>query len=75
MAPNEVEDVFFADAMDVASIPVVPTSTLKAFLEPAVLDPTGNLVMVFPKAQLKVSHSVTIANAARGAQTLELIND
>jgi len=50
MVPNEIEDVLLSDAVDIVAIPVVPVCPLQAVLQPAVLDPPSNLVVVLPQA-------------------------
>ncbi len=75
MVPNEVEDVLFTDAMDIAAIPIVPLCALQAVLQPAVLDPPGNLVVVLAQAQFKLPHRVAVSNAPGGAQSLQLVDD
>lgn len=45
---HELEDVLFTDAMDIVAIPIVPVCALQAVLQPAVLDPLCNLVVILP---------------------------
>ena len=45
MAPDEVKDVLYTDAMDIVAIPIVPVCALQAILQPAVLDPPGCRLM------------------------------
>jgi len=75
MVPNEAEDVLFTDAMDIVAIPIVPVRTLKAVMQPTVVDPPGNLVVVLAQAQFKLPHRVAVSNASGGAQSLQLVDD
>jgi len=49
MIPNEVNDVVLTDAVDIFPIAVASPRSLKAVLQPAILNPPGNFLMVFPK--------------------------
>lgn len=75
MVADEVEDVLFTDETDIVAIPLVPACAPQAILQPAVLDPPGNLVVVLPEAQFKLPHRVAVSNASGGAESLQLVDD
>ena len=75
MIPNEVNDVVLTDAMDIFPIAVMSPRALKAVLQPAILNPPGNFLIVLPEAQLKFVHRVTISYAPGGAHTFQFVHD
>jgi hypothetical protein len=75
MIPNEVNDVVLTDVVDIFPVAVTSPRFLKAILQPAILNPPGNFLMVLPEAQLKFVHRVTISYAPGGAHTLQLVHD
>src|SRR6266700_114016 len=67
MASNEGEDIFFADAMDVVAIPIMSPSTLQTVVQPAVLDPLANLVVILPETQFKIAHRIAVSHTSGSA--------
>src|ERR1700674_4472852 len=49
MVSKEREDIFFADTMDVVAVPIMAPCALQTVLQPAVLDPLCNLVVILPE--------------------------
>lgn len=74
MGSDEAEDVVFADSVNVVAIPIVPLCTLTAVVQPAVLYPPGNLVVVLTQAEFKISHCVAISHSSGDPQALALIH-
>jgi len=75
MIPNEFNNVVLTDAVDIFPIAVTSPRSLKAALQPAILNPPGDFLMVLPEAQLKFVHRVTISYAPGGAHTFQLVHD
>src|SRR6266404_5806756 len=60
MVRNEADDVFLMDAVDIVSIPAMAACALETIPQPAVLNPTDNLVVILAQAQFKLAHCVIV---------------
>ena len=49
MVSNEGKDILLADTMDVVAISIMAPCALQTVLQPAVLDPLDNLVVILPR--------------------------
>ncbi len=75
MVSNESENISFAEAMDVVAISIVAPCALQSVLQPAVLNPLGNLVVVLPETQSKVTHRIPVSHTTGSANAFQLIDD
>jgi len=75
MGSNESENISFAEAMDVVAISIVAPCALQSVLQPAVLNPLGNLVVVLPETQSKVTHRIPVSHTTGSANAFQLIDD
>jgi len=71
---NEIQDVFFAEAVSLVAIPIMPFGS-RVVAEQAVGNPFLNFVMVFAQTFLKVAHRVPFGDSARVTKGFNLHHD
>ena len=75
MVPDEFDNVFLTDTVDVVSTFPASSRSLEAVLKPSIVYPFADFVVVLTEAQFQLAHCVAVAHAAGSAEALQFVHN